>query len=116
MPKPNEVALELKKFAAALEAMDSELDIPYIFLHSTHTNKESFLAFARSMPRPITKEVLSPEKEYAELRMRYKSDAITIWSSIKRSLTCELIEPAKPAVYRCEPILSVEDESTLEVL
>jgi len=33
---------------------------------------------------------------------------------IPRNTVCELVEPAKPAVYRCEPLLSDEEEAAID--
>ena len=47
-------------------------------------------------------EVENPNKEVVYLR-----------ACIDRAQVCELIEPAKPAVYRCFPLLSDQEEAEL---
>lgn len=107
--KASEVAKELKKLAEAIE-QGGELDIPYAFIHFNFYNKDSFLEFAKAiMLRPF-------EKKYTDydLRLQYHTDAIQVWAQIARKTVCTLVEPAKPAVYDCDPILSPTEELSLE--
>jgi hypothetical protein len=106
MPTPQAIAAELRKVADGLDRVDSEINIPYAFLHFDHKTKESFLATAKVFPRPLKKDLICPEKPFAEIRLSYSSEALHLWTKVLQSLTCELVEPAKPAVYRCDPLLS----------
>lgn len=111
MPLAKDVAAELRKLADSLDKTP-EQSVPHVFIHMSHHDKESFLSAARNMPRPFIKEVTP--SSYPELRLKYKTDAIHFWNCVPQSLTCELVEPAKPAVYRCDPILSLEEDAELE--
>ncbi len=107
MPKMNEVAQELRRIADALDTQpELEIRQPSLsWYHWSADAKESFLNIAKVMPRPFEK-VYGAEK----LRIENKSPALWVYSEIVRSAACELVEPAKPAVYKCEPILSELDE------
>jgi hypothetical protein len=48
------------------------------------------------------------------MELECRTASIWLGVSIDRSVVCEIVEPAKPAVYRCEPILSLEEENGLE--
>lgn len=114
MPLAKEVAAELRKLADSLDCNgDAELIQPTIFfIHSGESSKAPFLALARLLPRPIVKgENYSKEK----IKLEYESAGLDIYVTIPKSLTCELVESAKPAVYRCDPILSAEEDAELEV-
>jgi len=103
MPLAKDVATELRKIADGFDR-EPDAEMPYAFVSFTHHTKESFLAMARVMPRPIEKQVTD-----SNLRLKYKNEAITLWVDVPQSLTCVLITPAHDAVYRCEPILSLID-------
>lgn len=105
------VAAELRKLADALD-VQSEAEIEKPMIHFYGYDKNSFLALARMLPRPLKKFVRDPEDaKWARVHLEYNSDALTIDCSIPQSLTCELVTPAKPAVYRCAPILSEEEDA-----
>jgi hypothetical protein len=46
--------------------------------------------------------------------MKHLSDAVVVEAHIQQETLCELLEPARPAKYRCEPILSAIEEASLE--
>jgi hypothetical protein len=48
------------------------------------------------------------------LKLEYSSKFMDVYTSIPQSFTCTLIEPAKKAVYRCDPILSESEDAELE--
>jgi hypothetical protein len=103
------VAIELRKLADALDVQpDAEIITPWIMFHGYE--KDEFLATARLLPRPLTKKVEDDGSKWARVRLECKSP-INISASAPQSLTCELVEPAKPAVYRCAPILSEEEDA-----
>jgi len=116
MPKASEVAAELRKFADSLDTNpDAEvLAASIYFYHWNKKNKERFMALAKLLPRPL-KKALKGEAGSRDLVLTYESDALHVHSEIPQAATCTLVEPAKPAVYRCDPILSDEENEALEV-
>ena len=104
------VATELRRIADALDKEpEAEITIPSVWFWS-YGHKESFLNLMRLMPRPF-------EKEYKDSNLIVtKSDltAIHFQARVDRSAVCTLVEPAKPAVYKCEPLLSDEEETALD--
>ena len=112
MPKANEVAAELRKIAEHLElAGDKEIPRPSVYLscfYEFSEAKEKFLRVVNSLPHPLAKHV-----DDSEVRVTYENHSILVTTYIERSKVCTMIEPAKPAVYRCEPLLNDEDLSTL---
>ena len=113
MAKASEVAIELRKLADALDREpDSDIERPYIlFSHYTEEGKEKFKTLARLLPRPIEKNWEELPNGY--LNLIYDTPAAYIKAYIPRSVVCTLVEPAKPAVYNCEPLLSIEEEAAL---
>ena len=105
--------MELRKLAGALDAQaDAEVVKPWITFYTQE--KEPFLALARLMPRPLEKKVEDENSDWARLKVICKGfEAIDVTVSVPQSKTCELIEPAKPAVYRCDSILSEVEEETV---
>ena len=110
MPLAKEVAIELRKLADALDR-EPEAEVPYAFVNFDAHSKESFLTLAKVMPRPFEKGVT--DSKWPQLRLKYRNDAITLWVDVSQSLACELVTPAQPAVYRCDPILSLAEEAAL---
>ena len=114
MPLAHEVATELRKFADSLDRVpDAEVSRPFMNFGRDYlaNDKERFLSIARFMPRPIKKEYTD-----RELKLNYESPALYIFANIDRADVCELVEPAKPAVYRCDPILSDDEVESLEAV
>ena len=103
------VATELRRIADALDKEpEVEVAIPTLWFWS-YGHKKSFLNLMRLMPRPF-------EKEYDNSNLIVsKSDltAIQFQARVDRSAVCTLVEPAKPAVYKCEPLLSDKEEAAL---
>jgi hypothetical protein len=113
MPLAHDVAVELRKLADSLDKNpEAEIGRPNVnFSHTYGINpKERFLALAPLLPRPLKKG----DRYTDVLKLTYETTAICIQAYIDKSLTCELVEAAKPAVYRCVPILSLDEEATLE--
>lgn len=82
------------------------------FWHHSGSDKPAFLALAQMMPRPFAKKV----REYSsgnDIELNHTTENIRICVVIPQSLTCTLIEPARPAVYECDPILSMAEESMI---
>ena len=114
MPKASEVAAELRKFADRLDREPDENVVkPYIyFSHSFRAKpKESFMALARLMPRPIKK---SDGYTKEEMKIEYESASLDISASVQKIHTCILVEAAREAVYECEPLLSEAELATVE--
>jgi 5'(3')-deoxyribonucleotidase len=107
------VAMELRKLADALDAQpDAEIISPWISFYGSE--KDKFLATARLLPRPLKKHVHDEGKSYSRVKVECTNfQAIDVNASIPQSLTCEIVAPAKPAVYRCEPILSEEEDAEM---
>jgi hypothetical protein len=108
--KASEIAKDLRILADALEvAPDLELPQPYFAIHFwNNTAKDAFLALVKLLPRPFSKEY-----DDTDFKIRHDTTGLDINVYIPRSAVCELIAPAKPAEYRCEPLLSEDEESTL---
>lgn len=114
MSKAGLVAIELRRLADALDAQpDAEIIKPMVTFFGY--DKASFLSTVRLMPRPLTKRVTEVGSTWARLRVDHENRSIDITASVPQSLTCELVEPAKPAVYRCDSILSEEEDAAMEV-
>lgn len=113
MPLAKEVAAELRKLADRLDGC-GEQEIPQAFICMPANDKECFLALARAVPRPAKKSVSGTT--HPQIEVGFDNDIVKIWTVVSQSLSCELIEPAKPAVYRCDPILSAEEDAELEAV
>jgi hypothetical protein len=108
MPTAHEVASELRRIADALDK-EPEVTFKRPLLFFFPDTKEEFLTQARILPRPLKKIVDS--RDYA----LQSPDESAVWlrAKISRSEVCTLVEPAKPAVYDCGPLLSQEEEDSL---
>jgi hypothetical protein len=105
------VATELRRVADALD-MEPEARVCKADLWFWNGgNKEGFVNVARLIPRPFTKKY--EEGAGGNLILHRDSEALTIDVRVQRSAVCELVEPAKPAVYKCESLLSDEEEAAL---
>jgi hypothetical protein len=115
MPKASEIAIELRKFADALDkSPDAETIRPVLnFWHWT-TEKDQFFTEVALIPRPAKKDWGSATDGYSSLTVKHETPALVIEASIRRSVVCEIVEPAKPAVYNCPSILSKAEEAALE--
>ena len=119
MPKASEVAAELNKLADALmREPDQELpkaDISFYCKYLGDKGKPMFLSLARILPHPLTKAV----QKYCDdgMEIAYASAAASIVATIERSQVCKLVKAAQtiPAEYDCDPLLSAEEENSLEV-
>lgn len=103
------VAIELRKLADLLDSHpDVEVTKPWLNFYGY--DKGTFASIVKLLPRPLAKSVDTyTDEKLRRIRVAYKTDAIEIDASVPQHLTCELVEPAKPAVYRCDPILSLEE-------
>lgn len=112
MPLAKEVAMELRKLADSLDK-EPEADVPIAFLHFyACDDKARFLALAAAFPHPFAKEYEDGER--GNLELKYETSAAIFTVSCLRSAVCRIVEPAKPAVYECEPLLSLEEDIALE--
>lgn len=111
MPLAKDVATKLREIAERLDtAPDANIPTPWLSFSRDYTgdDKAKFLAFVCLMPKPFEKVWTD-----TELTLKHKSEVMTIIARIDRSDVCEPIEPAKPAVYRCEPLLSDEEDASV---
>ena len=105
-----QVATELRKLADALDkAPDTEVEKPMVsFYCNSYSAKDKgksvFQNVVKLLPRPLVK---NPNDRTFEVE--YKNDAIWVRAQIDREAVCEIIEPARPAVYHCVPLLSDEE-------
>jgi hypothetical protein len=109
-PKASEVAAELRRVADALDRHpDVEVSTPFLTFHGddhfvADKGKEKFLNTVKILPRPLNKNftpsIVEVENDNPALRVR---------AYINRSAICEIVEPAKPAVYHCPSLLSDEE-------
>ena len=109
------VALELRRIADALDREpDAEVVAPMMTFYcnsysAPDKGKQVFLNTVRLLPRPLVKEfsgitieIENPNKSVVWLR-----------ASIAREVVCEIVEPARPAVYNCAPLLSDQEDAEL---
>lgn len=108
------LATELRKLADAvepLERVNGEFSKPWLFMSFAYggaVSKSTFIELAKALPKPYTKKV-----DDKDMRLVYESDALSIQAVIERSQVCELVEAARPAVYRCEPLLSADEDAEI---
>lgn len=115
MPTAHEVATELRKFADRWDS-DPEAKIakPSIWWYFYSKNdKDMFKAIARLLPRPISKEIEHPDSSRPMMVVRSNGEIVDFYIHIPQSATCRIIEPARPAVYDCESILSEAEEAEI---
>jgi hypothetical protein len=112
MPKAGEVAIELRKLADSLDQQpDADITRPWVYFYGY--NKKEFLSVVKILPRPLKKSISSPGETYARRVVTYENAIIDLKASVPQSLVCELLEPAKLATYRCEPLLSPDEDAEL---
>jgi hypothetical protein len=104
------VASELRILADAL-AVNPELEITRPTVYFYHgSEKGTFVELAKLLPRPLTKRVDPDTDAYPDFYLEHDTPGISLIATIRRSAICEIVEPARPAVYHCPPILSPEEE------
>lgn len=110
MPKASEVAAELRKLADCLDkGPDLEVLRPWVYFQAS--NKESFSATVKLMPKPLIKKVREADDKWQKLVIAHVSTCIDLEVVIDLVKTCKIVTPAIPAVYDCEPVLSVEEDA-----
>ena len=76
--------------------------------------KNSFLSVARDFPRPFRKGYTGGSFPDLDLDYGTLNEDGEITLRIPQAGICRLVEPAKPARYECDPILSADEEAQLE--
>ena len=110
MPKAIEVANELRRIADSLSAQpDAEVQKAWVTFYCA--SKELFLSTFRALPRPLAKKYDTDGDSWDRVHLEHRGTGVDLDCSVYRSTICELVEPAKEAVYRCEPLLSDEEEA-----
>lgn len=112
MPLAKEVAAELRKLADALDKYPDTV-IPTADVYLRAESKDVFTDSVRILPRPLKKELTDTGQSWARIRVKHGNTAMRIDCSVPQSLCCILVEPAKPAVYKCPPILSPDEDANL---
>jgi hypothetical protein len=114
MVKAGAIAIELRKLADALDTNPEAETVQPTLMFGCWSNKPAFFAAASLVPRPAKKDWGKPEDQYAYLNVTHESEALKVQATIWRSEVCEIVEPARPAVFRCPSILSEAEEAALE--
>jgi hypothetical protein len=112
MPLAKEVAIELRKLADALD-QEPDAELPRTNVSFYCETKAQFIGSVQSIPRPLVKSEDRDDDRWKRIRVAHETPALHIDASVLKSLTCELVTPARPAVYRCDPILSLEEDAAL---
>ena len=118
MPKAGEIAAELRRVADALDREpEAKLPQPMLSFYcndygAADKGKAQFLQTVRLLPRPLAKE---PSDTVYQIEHGRNDAAAAVWirAQINRSSVCTIVEPAKPAVYDCPALLSLEEEEEL---
>lgn len=112
----HDVATELRKLADSFDQKPEAIVCRATVSFYCDT-KEEFLSAASLLPRPYSKgEDDYGSTAYRRIHLNHETSAMLVDVNVYKHLTCELVEPAKPAVYRCDPILSAIEEVNLEAL
>lgn len=106
-PSASAIASELRNVADALEK-GGDTKIPKANLWWYFDTKEELTALVRLLPHPLTKRIDNPP--YPRLIVERKHPLVDVDVRGPQSVTCTLVEPARPAKYRCDPILSEIEE------
>lgn len=112
MPKASAIASELRWMADILEKEpEAELIKPDLsFYHGCSGTKDQFIALSSIFPRPFKK---GDGFDHDKITLTHEVDALHVYASIEKSKLCILVEPAKPAKYKCVPLLSLEEEESI---
>lgn len=111
-PSASAIASELRNLADALEK-GGDTKIPKANLWWYFDTKEELAAIVRLLPHPLTKRINNPQSHYPRLVVERKHHLVDVDVRGPQSVTCTLVEPARPAKYRCDPILSEIEEREL---
>lgn len=114
MPTPtaHEVATAFRQLADSLDRNpDAPIKKPWISFYCD--DKQAFANVVKLLPRPLVRKEESGDDRWARIKVEHVTAVIDVNASIPKSLTCELVEPARAAVYRCDPVLSLLEEGEL---
>jgi hypothetical protein len=117
MPKLSEIATALRNVADALDK-EPDLEVPqpsiawYFWGVAEAKKKDCFVGLAHAFPRPFS--TIFTEGDNSICKIVFEVPALRAYAEVPRKSVCELVEPAKPAVYRCEPLLSAEEEAEIQ--
>ena len=103
------VAAELRRLAEALDKI-SDQSVPTVMVSFFAEEREEFLNVAKSLPRPIRK--YREDNAYPNFIVGHgdpMKDPAWIRALISADKTCRIVKPARPAIYDCEPILSLDE-------
>ncbi len=112
MPKAKDVAIALRELADRFDS-DPEADVQKPDVWWFCNDKESFKRIVKFIPRPLAKRIDDPNSMYPYLIVDHKGDGLHVEARITQSKICHIVEPARPAQFECEPILSAEEENDL---
>lgn len=116
MPTAHQVAIELRKFADALDT-DPDVEIAKTnvwWYFWSKSDKEMFKRIVRLLPRPLVKSIDDPTSDNPRIVVTSPSNAaVEFEARIPQRVNCRLVEPARPAVYDCEPLLSETEEAEI---
>lgn len=114
MPKPTagQVAAELRILADSLDTNPNAI-VQKAWLSFHCDTKEEYVNIVRLLPRPLKKSEDSTDDKWRRIKVEHDGTAVDIWASVLKNLTCTLVKPAQPAVYECDPILSIEEDEAI---
>jgi len=113
MTTTHEIASDLRKLADALEQATDKTVISPKLSFGAGSNREQFLGAVAVMPHPFDKVIPSTSNEYDIVRLEHKMSSLIVETWAFRTAACRIVEPARPAVYDCEPLLSAIEEEAL---
>ena len=96
--------IQAAEFILSQPEFEVESDKPSLYL-GWYWSKELFLAAVRALG--------AGKKEYSGSDLKYTTNAhgANVWLTIPRDKVCRKVQEAK---WECEPLLSTEEEATLE--
>lgn len=115
MPLAKDIAIELRKLADCLD-LNPEVSVitpDLTFWYGSGSSKDQFLATARILPRPVTKNYPKDSESYSRVSVDHTTPALKVITSIYRESVCRIVTPAKPAVYDCELTLLDSEDAEL---
>lgn len=111
MINSHKLAAGLREFAERLESAPE-----FEFGEDWLTQRHIFIAAEDAVTAKAFAHVLKPcTKTFTETQIKLTANfgAVQVQVEIPRQKVCELVEPAKPAVYRCDPLLSADEEAEI---
>jgi hypothetical protein len=111
----HDVATELRKMADSLDKEPKAI-VQQCWITFMCSDRQTFLNTARLMPRPVFKK-FDDDPKYPRIKVGSKDFTGPVHLNVEapRDIACRVVTPAQPAVYDCEPLLSAEEEASLEV-